>query len=97
MSTVSISPVALTFNNAASEVSPIRLMLSQRESISVQLRAGHDLVRVVSGCAWISHEGKDFVLKAGEQEQLYRGRFDTLITALGKRTLVVELLPAVTA
>lgn len=97
MSTVSISPVILTFNTTTTEGSPIRFMLSQRESISVQLRAGHDCVRVISGCAWISHEGKDFVLKAGEQEQLYRGRFDTLITTLGKRTLVIELLPAVSA
>ncbi|MFN8417631.1 MAG: hypothetical protein U0528_00045 [Anaerolineae bacterium] len=77
-------------SEASDSNKPLRLLILPRECLSLQIKLGQEVVRVVSGCAWISYEGKDIVLTAGDQQQFERGRFNAVITATGKQQLIIE-------
>jgi Protein of unknown function (DUF2917) len=57
-----------------------------------RLPEGH-LLRVVSGRAWLTHAGRDIVLRPGERTALARRVDAPLVSSLDRQPLVVELMP----
>jgi len=53
---------------------------------------GCTVVRVRTGMAWVTQGGADIILEAGRGADLPPGRDFALVSALGGRPLVVELL-----
>lgn len=48
------------------------------------------LLRVVSGTAWVSMDGKDLILNPGEELKLSRGEYKAVVSATGNEPLVYE-------
>ncbi len=48
-------------------------------------------VRVLTGIAYISREREDIVLRRGEDATVQRGRYNALISAVGRVPLVLEV------
>ena len=48
------------------------------------------LMRVVSGTAWVSMDGKDMVLNPGEELKLSHGQYKAVVSAAGNEPLVYE-------
>ena len=46
------------------------------------IKANHQVLHVISGLAWVSNKGEDFVVKAGEAITLFRGG-DAVVTVSG--------------
>jgi hypothetical protein len=67
-------------------------MLINNEVISLGVRAGQDVIRVLAGRAWVSHQGADFILGAGDQQQLSRGHDNAVIASVDGQPVVVEVL-----
>ncbi len=59
-----------------------RIVLLPGELLRVPKK--HRALRVVSGSAWISHNGFDQALTAGEIMPLERTRYDALVSAEGQ-------------
>ena len=56
------------------------------------LRNGNHHVKLISGKAWISFEGKDLLLTAqGECQVLVRGKYPALITSADKNPVTIEI------
>jgi hypothetical protein len=55
-----------------------------------RLRRGFRTLHVVSGLAWITSDGRDVLLKSGDELRLEPGIYDNVISALGGRPLVFE-------
>lgn len=49
------------------------------------------VLRVVSGQAWITMDGEDFVLSEGEELRLSHGKYDAVVSATGHDPLVYEI------
>lgn len=56
-----------------------------------RLQRGFRSVHVVSGIAWITSNGRDFLLESGDELSLEPGTHDNLISALGGHPLVYEM------
>ena len=57
------------------------------------LEARSQIVRVISGAAWISFDGRDFVVEAGQAIQLQPGGDNTAaICGLRRRPVIFEVL-----
>jgi hypothetical protein len=76
------------FAAKAEEPCVFRIVLLPGEILRVPIR--HSGLRVVSGAAWVSHNGRDYCLKAGDRLPLARTRNKTLVSAEG-RTLLLEI------
>ena len=48
------------------------------------------VLRVVSGNAWVTMDGKDVVLKPGDEFKLSRGKYDAVVSPAGDEPLVYE-------
>jgi hypothetical protein len=48
------------------------------------------LLRIVSGTAWVSMDGEDIILKPGEELNLAYCRHDAIVSAEGDEPLVYE-------
>lgn len=48
------------------------------------------VLRIVSGTAWVSMDGEDIVLQAGEELKLSHGKYDAVISPAGSDPLVYE-------
>jgi len=48
------------------------------------------VLRVISGNAWVTMDGEDVVLKPGDELKLSRGRYDAVVSATGDEPLVYE-------
>lgn len=72
--------------------SPVRLMLMQNETIGVDAPGHAERVRIVSGRAWLTHEGSDIFLDAGQEYMLKPSVYQAVISSLEVEPLVVELL-----
>ena len=48
------------------------------------------VLRVVSGSAWVTMDGEDVVLKPGDEIKLSRGKYDAVVSATGDGPLVYE-------
>ena len=70
-----------------------RILLVQGQVFSLRVRPMQACVRVVSGQAWLSYEGKDYFLSYGEEMTLPQGRHEAVIMALYNKPLTLELLP----
>ena len=70
-----------------------RILLSQGEAYSLRVRPTQARVRVVSGQAWVSYEGEDYILSYGEELTLSNGRFEAVIMALFNKPVTLELSP----
>jgi hypothetical protein len=70
-----------------------RILLSQGEAYNLRVRPSQARVRVVSGQAWLSYEGEDYILSYGEEMTLPNGRFEAVITALFNKPVTLELSP----
>jgi mannose-6-phosphate isomerase-like protein (cupin superfamily) len=47
-------------------------------------------LRIVSGTAWVTMDGEDFVLKAGEELKLSHGKHDAVVSPTGDEPLIYE-------
>jgi hypothetical protein len=56
-----------------------------------RLQRGFRTLHVISGLAWITSNGKDFLLESGDELMLERGTHDNLLSALGEHPLVYEM------
>ncbi len=68
----------------------IRVMLMGRETYRVT--ADQRGLRVRSGRAWITLNGRDVVLKRGEEIALPAKRDSVVVSAAGRAPVVIELL-----
>lgn len=68
-----------------------RITLEQSEIH--RLRAVPQRISVISGCAWVSWQGQDIILREGEKYLFSRGNDDPIISAVGGASLVFDLLP----
>lgn len=59
-----------------------------------RLRQDAQVIRVLSGCAWITVAGKDIFVPRGEDVHLMPERDVTLISSPNRRPLVFEVLAA---
>lgn len=57
-----------------------------------RLQSNSGFVRVVSGCAWLTIDDKDYILCKGEESPLPPSRFPILISGMGKSALVYEIV-----
>jgi mannose-6-phosphate isomerase-like protein (cupin superfamily) len=48
------------------------------------------VLRVISGKAWVTMDGEDVVLKPGDELKLSRGKYDAVVSATGDEPLVYE-------
>ena len=55
------------------------------------LRRNSQVLRVISGNAWITFDGKDMYLDCDEELSLVPGRSHAVISALGDHPLVYEI------
>jgi hypothetical protein len=79
------------FNLSSAKVAEshaFRIVLLPGELLRVPRK--HRALRVVSGSAWVSHDGRDQTLTAGEIMPLKRTRHDALVSAEGQ-TLFLEI------
>ncbi len=57
-----------------------------------RVRSNYRGLRIRSGQAWVTVNGRDLVLKRGEEVALEKRRDATVVSALGHAPLVIELL-----
>jgi hypothetical protein len=70
----------------------VRLMLRQNEVL--RLPAAGQALKVISGIAWVTVNGRDNFLASGESLRLPSGRDAVLISALGRQSLILEVFGA---
>lgn len=85
--TLSLDQFSLTSVKAA-EDHAFRIVLLPGELLRVPKK--HRALRVVSGSAWVSHNGHDQALTAGDIMPLERTRYEALVSAEGQ-TLFLEI------
>lgn len=56
-----------------------------------RLKRQSQVIRVESGHAWITHDGKDIVLKGGDELTLNRGKDSAVISSAGRRPVTFEV------
>lgn len=49
------------------------------------------ILRIIDGCAWVTIDGADLILKAGERLKLMPGAGEAVISPLGQRILIYEI------
>lgn len=81
---------ATPFKSHFKSISPYQFTLEKGEVFRVP-SAGKEL-GVLSGMAWVTHEGKDIILKSGERASLISNKDCTLVSALGKVPLSLEVM-----
>lgn len=90
--------MAMSFTHVAPEhplqktTTPTRTMLEPGELLRLNLHA--QTIRVVSGSAWITWEGKDVLLTTGQERQLRSSIYPALISAEQRIPLVIEIVPS---
>lgn len=52
-----------------------------------------DEIRVLGGAAWVSYKGEDFILYLGQKMMIDARRRTVIVTALGRKSLTLELRP----
>jgi mannose-6-phosphate isomerase-like protein (cupin superfamily) len=48
------------------------------------------VLRIISGTAWVSMEGEDIILQAGDELKLSHGKHNALVSPTGNEPLVYE-------
>jgi len=88
MSSIDI-PMPVVDGTLAEKKAPLRIVLYEGETLRVPRRVVH--ARVITGSAWLTVEGKDIVLCAGEQMDLCRAHGAAIVSAVGGNPLLVQL------
>lgn len=70
---------------------PQRFALSADETTHLSIRPTGQRIRTVSGCAWITCNGKDILLEPGQQTRLPHRGDVVLISTLGSTVSTVEI------
>ncbi len=91
---MSTAEMALFLRNAERDAPSVRqrafrLVLYRSEALSIALPRRS--VRVLSGTAWISANGLDIVLEAGQSAEFPIGREPAVISAIGGEAVLFEL------
>jgi hypothetical protein len=90
MSSIDIPlPRGATAGRSLSEPAPLRIVLYRGETLRVP--RGLSDARVLAGTAWLSADGKDTVLRAGERAELRRTRDAAVVSAVGEEALLIQL------
>jgi mannose-6-phosphate isomerase-like protein (cupin superfamily) len=93
MSTVAVDLVFNNFVRAAhresERTSVLRVALLHGEMLRVPRSS--DRLRILSGSAWVTFGGKDFLLESGEQLTLPKTRYGAVISAVGGDALLFEV------
>ena len=58
------------------------------------LKPQNQTIHIIKGSAWLSFQGKDHVLRAGDAFSLHKDPYVAVISALGNTPLVYELVQA---
>ncbi len=48
------------------------------------------VLRIVSGSAWVTMDGEDIVLKPGDEMKLSRGEYNAIVSPTGDEPLIYE-------
>ena len=76
------------YSKSAAEDRAFRIVLLPGELLRVP--KSHRSIRVLSGSAWLSHDGRDHALCSGETVPLARSKYEALVSAEGE-TLFLEI------
>jgi hypothetical protein len=82
--------IGLRLTRNATKAAPRQLRVLLHPGELYALRAPYSRVRVVAGCAYISHAGMDFLLGA-RQVQEFTGEAAALISVAKGQTTIVEI------
>ena len=83
-----------TFNksNAIHKINPTSEQYIRTRKLGVRtLENQTQTLTIISGCAWVTVYGHDFILKSGDEIQLESGIDNPVISALGQGQLVYEI------
>ena len=69
--------------------SPLRVVLMEGEAL--KLPRGSVLLRILSGTAWISQDGRDTFLRAGERFRPAAASDAAVVSPIGTPPLLVEM------
>ena len=69
--------------------SPLRVVLMEGEAL--KLPRGSILLRILSGTAWVSQDGLDTFLQAGDRFRPVAGSDPAVVSPLGTLPLLVEM------
>ncbi len=72
-----------------SRAAALRLMLLRSEALRVPKRLSR--LRVLSGTAWISLDGRDLVLEAGQTVELAELKTPAVVSAIGCAAVLFEV------
>ncbi|MBZ0287922.1 MAG: DUF2917 domain-containing protein [Anaerolineae bacterium] len=72
--------------------------MEQLSKEKIELMQGHvrtekresQVLRIVSGSAWVSMEGEDIVLNPGDELKLSHGRHEAVVSPVGHEPLIYE-------
>ena len=67
-----------------------RVTLSADETIHISLRPTGQRIRALSGCAWVTCNGRDILLEPGQEIRLPRRGDVALISTIGQVTTIIE-------
>jgi hypothetical protein len=89
MSTAAISLLYRNVERSTTAPAPLRILLLPGEVLA--LPRGPSPVHVLSGTAWVTQGGRDFVLERGQRMEHVRGRDRPVVSGLGTEALLFEL------
>jgi hypothetical protein len=84
-----LSVLRLSFLKRSLE--PRQFTLPTDKASYMAIRPTGQLIRVLSGRAWITFDGDDILLEPGKQMLLPRNRFAAIISTIGSETLTFEI------
>ncbi len=70
---------------------PVNVRRLEVGDVAVLPRADQ-VLHVISGCAWITLNQDDIIVQGGDKVTLYPGKYAPVISAMGSRQLVYEII-----
>jgi hypothetical protein len=67
-------------------------LIQLRGNATYQARRTAQVLKVITGCAWISFDGKDWIVRSGEEITLNPGLDAAVISRLSDSVLVFSML-----
>jgi hypothetical protein len=77
---------------AAGQSEPPLKVFKQNKGTTRKLPQTCQLIRVLSGCAWISINGQDVIVESGHEIHLSKGEYEGVISNLCDDLLVYNLI-----
>ncbi len=91
MSTAEMTLLFQGVERASAETAPSTLRLVLLPGETLRLPGAQVRIRALSGTAWITRQGKDILLTAGEARELPAARDCTVISAIGTEARSFEV------